>query len=75
MEKKFCIVIATILLVCLVVTSCKKDDPITITEPDTSEEPNTQEQIMRTIDTKIVLNDVWYSKNQRKDSERNRTFS
>ena len=65
MEKKFCIVIATILLGCLVITSCKKDDPTTITEPDTPVLEN------RIIKASVVLDNVWTEEEPTKDGEQN----
>jgi hypothetical protein len=57
--------IALLILGCIAISSCKKDDPITTTEPDTPVVEN------RIIKATVVLDNVWTEEEPTKDGEQN----
>jgi hypothetical protein len=65
MNRPFYIGIAALFLACVIFSSCKKDDPITTTEPDTPVVEN------RIIKATVVLDNVWTEEEPTKDGEQN----
>jgi hypothetical protein len=65
MNRPFYIGIAALFLACVIFSSCKKDDPITTTEPDTPVVEN------RIIKASVVLDNVWTEEEPTKDGEQN----
>jgi hypothetical protein len=65
MNRPFYIGIAALFLACVIFSSCKKDDPITTTEPDTPVVEN------RIIKATVVFDNVWTEEEPTKDGEQN----